>query len=147
MPYFAVAYGHVIRYEKANTMTEAARLAFGVHDVSRTTVRQLPKSPRGLSHTAKLKECAALAVRHFAKTGSIVSGYENEPGIKNVHRTTCTACDRNILTEPASAGVDHTECLECLQKPRCGKLILNTEPGEGDRCIHAAGHLHACHGA
>ena len=116
MPYFAVAYGHVIRYEKADRESEAARLAFGMVDTHRMTVRLLPKSPRCLTVAGSRVENEALAKRHFHRTGSIVSGYEKLPGIFNVHWTQCPLCRFPITTEPAAEGVDDRICSECEPK-------------------------------
>lgn len=114
--FYAVAYGHVIRYEKAGSEREAAKLAFGMVDVHQMTVRRLPKSLRSLSRAKRLAENQALAKRHFRRTGSVVAGYENEPGIKDVHWTRCPLCLTPITTEPASAGVDGTFCQSCEPK-------------------------------
>jgi hypothetical protein len=116
MAYYAVAYGHVIRYEQADQESEAARLAFGMVDTRRMTVRKLPKSPKYLSHAKLFAENQELAKRHFHKTGSTVSGFENLPGIKNVHWTQCPLCRFPITTEPAAGGLDDRICSECEPK-------------------------------
>ena len=113
MPFYEVAYGHVVRYSKASSESHASVDAFGMIDIQRMTVKSLPKNPAYM--TVKLKrECQQkLALRHFRKTGSILSGWENEPGIKNVHWTRCPKCKIPVITEPAASGVDDRLCNMC----------------------------------
>lgn len=113
MPFYAVAYAHVVRSEKADDVHHAMKLAFGIVDDDRMTVVQLPKVPRSMSQKAVVEMQRKLAVRHFHRTGNILGGWEKEPGIKNVHFTQCTMCKVPITTEPASKGVDDTCCLAC----------------------------------
>lgn len=117
MPFYAVAYAHVCRYEKADDPAHAILLAFGVREAEdRATVRRLPKSPRSMSKKALREEQRLLAKRHFHRTGSVLGGWEREPGIQNVHWTQCPLCFKPITTEPASGEIDEALCQECEPK-------------------------------
>ncbi len=68
--YFAVCYAHVCRWEKAKTATEAARLAFGMVDPDRMTVREFPANPKYMPLKVRVPFLEALFARHKEKTGS-----------------------------------------------------------------------------
>lgn len=73
MKYYAVCYGHVCRFEKASTAAEACRLAFGLVDTDRMTVRTLPVNPIQLSFIKRKAFLEPLYKRHKEKTGSVIA--------------------------------------------------------------------------
>lgn len=91
------------------------RDAYGIIDHERITAVKSTQ-PRNMRKGALKTLQRELAKRHFSRTGSIVSGYENEPGIKNTHHTKCPLCTRSITTEPAKCGFDNCLCLPCQEK-------------------------------
>ena len=76
MKYFAAAYAHVCRTEKARSKKEAAQMAFGLVDAQRMTVMEYPSNPKYLPAYKKTAFIEQLAKRHHEKTGSILSGWE-----------------------------------------------------------------------
>lgn len=68
--YFAVCYGHQCRWEKANNAREAARLAFGIVDSDRMTVRRFPANPKYTPLKTRTPWLNDLYARHEEKTGS-----------------------------------------------------------------------------
>ncbi len=113
MKWYLVAYGHAMRAEKASSPQEAMKLAFGTVDDDRMTLAVTPGVPRNVSRKALGEIQVKLAKRHFARTGSILSGYEREPGIANVHWAECQLCRKPITTEPKSGGIDECCCVAC----------------------------------
>ncbi len=115
MAYYAVCYGHAVRYSKASTPEEAAKDAYGVKLDGRITIKEM-RNPKSYSHKRHMEFLAPLAVKHFHRTGSILGGWEKEPGILNVHWTQCQLCRFPITTEPAAAGITEALCSECQLK-------------------------------
>lgn len=72
MKYYAVCYGHVCRFEKASSGAEAARLAYGMVDVTRMTVQEVGGSPRYMSQKKRKEFLEVIAARHKAKTGEVI---------------------------------------------------------------------------
>lgn len=72
--YFAIAYGHVIRWAgPCLTPTQAAIQAFGYADAEKMTVRRFPSNPRYMAQYKRREFQDALAKRHKEKTGSIIA--------------------------------------------------------------------------
>lgn len=136
MPFFEVAYGHVVRYSKATDERDASFDAFGVF--SRTTVLKLSGNPKYMTMTAKRAAQRTLAIKHFRATGNILSGWETIPGIRNVHWTACVQCMKPILTEPKSKGEDNVICKECQNDPVSRDADQPDESGDE----HEQSHIH-----
>lgn len=119
MSYFAVCYGHACRYEKASSQDEAARLAFGVKFDGRMSIRQMPKSPKSMSHKAKMEVLAVLSVDHFKRTGNILQGWEKQPGIAGIHRNECPKCHAVSLVnldKGSATAVTEDYCDKCSRE-------------------------------
>lgn len=78
MPFFAVCYGHMVRYEKAADEAEAGYFAFGVKFDNRMTVARLPKSPKYMSQKSKEAFLQPLVLKHFENTGNVLEGWVRE---------------------------------------------------------------------
>jgi hypothetical protein len=113
MAVYLIAYGHCIRCERANMPGEAMRLAYGMEDSDRMTLRRIPGLARAMSKKAVHEHQRQLAIRHFNRTGKICGGWDNEPEIKNRHWTTCQLCRIPIISEPADMGVNEVCCVAC----------------------------------
>jgi hypothetical protein len=70
MPFFCVAYGTTIRWEKAKSESEAAKLAYGLVDTNRMTVKQFPANPKYMPRKKIDAVQAELCKRHEEKTGN-----------------------------------------------------------------------------
>ena len=114
--YYLVAYGHCIRCEQASFPDKAMMQAFGLVDNRYMTLVSTSKKPSAMSRSKLGALQSRLAVQHFHRTGSVIAGYEREPGIENVHWTTCQLCTVPIVTEPKAHGIDEVLCTECEAK-------------------------------
>jgi hypothetical protein len=72
--WWAVAYGNVVRWEKAATAHQAAMRAFGLVDAERMTVRQFPGGGRPSTMPIYRRNLFIrdLAARHEEKTGIVI---------------------------------------------------------------------------
>lgn len=68
--YYAVCYAHVCRWEQAGSESEAARLAFGLVDAERMTVREFPGNPKYMPVYRRSAWLTELFQRHKEKTGN-----------------------------------------------------------------------------
>ena len=114
--HYMVAYGHVIHHAQEITAEQAMRSTFGIVDPREITLCLLPKAPHNMARRDLQEVERKLAVRHFHRTGSIVSGYGKEPGIHNIHWTRCLLCQIPITTQPAESGSDQDLCQSCQAK-------------------------------
>ena len=72
MPYYAVCYAHVCRWEKAKSATQAAMLAFGIADSERMTVMEATFNPKYASQKKKKEFLEKIEARHKEKTGNTI---------------------------------------------------------------------------
>lgn len=119
MKYYLVAYGHVVRSEKAADETTAMKLAYGLANPDRMTLTTVATKRQLQTVKVRTEIVRKLAVRHFHRTGAVVSGYEKEPGIANYKWYQCNICRKPISID--GKGNDQFDphtilCQECEEK-------------------------------